>query len=28
MPEMDIAVDEAILEFIRKRKESFPDANY
>jgi len=28
MPAMDIAVDEAILEFIRKRKESFPDANY
>jgi hypothetical protein len=26
--EMDTAVDEAILEFIRKRKESFPDSNY
>ncbi|MDP6431027.1 MAG: trimethylamine methyltransferase family protein [SAR324 cluster bacterium] len=28
IPAMDIAVDEAILEFIRKRKESFPDSNY
>jgi trimethylamine--corrinoid protein Co-methyltransferase len=28
MPAMDPAVDEALLEFVRKRKESFPDSNY
>ena len=28
MPEMETAKDEALLEFVRKRKESFPDANY
>ena len=28
MPPIDPAVDEALLTFIRKRKESFPDANY
>ena len=28
MPAMDPAVNEALLEFIRKRKESFPDSNY
>ena len=28
MPAMDPAVNEALLEFVRKRKESFPDSNY
>ncbi len=28
MPPMDPAVDEALREFVRKRKESFPDSNY
>ena len=28
MPPIDPAVDEALLAFIRQRKESFPDANY
>jgi len=28
MPSIDPAVDEALLAFIRQRKESFPDANY
>ena len=28
MPEMEKAKDEALMEFVRKRKESFPDANY
>ncbi len=28
MPTIDPAVDEALLAFIRQRKESFPDANY
>jgi len=28
MPEMETDKDEALLEFVRKRKESFPDANY
>ena len=28
MPPIDLAVDEALLAFIRQRKESFPDANY
>ena len=27
-PKIDPAVDEALNEFIHKRKESFPDANY
>ena len=28
MPAMDTAVNEALLEFVHKRKESFPDSNY
>ena len=28
MPAMDTTVNEALLEFVRKRKESFPDSNY
>jgi hypothetical protein len=28
MPAMDPALDEALLAFIRQRKDSFPDANY
>ena len=27
-PDLDIAIDEALLDFIKMRKESFPDANY
>jgi trimethylamine--corrinoid protein Co-methyltransferase len=28
MPAMDPALDEALLAFIRQRKDSFPDASY
>ena len=28
MPAVDTAVNEALLEFVHKRKESFPDSNY
>ena len=28
MPLIDSAIDEALISFIKKRKESFPDSNY